>query len=73
MLKIWERVLLVSPISTHDDFFDLGGHSFTSVELFILIEEQFGQKLPTATLFQAPTIKMMCDLMVLQNSDTPLL
>ena len=73
MLKIWERVLQVSPISTHDDFFDLGGHSFTSVELFILIEEQCGQKLPTATLFQAPTIKMLCDLMVLQNCDTPLL
>ena len=53
---IWEQVLGVQLIGAHDNFFALGGHSLLAVRLFTAIEKAFGQRLPLATLFQAPTI-----------------
>ena len=56
LARIWEEVLKVEPIGVHDNFFELGGHSLLAVRLFAAIERKFGQRLPLATLFQAPTI-----------------
>lgn len=70
MLKIWEDVLKVSPISTNDDFFDLGGHSLLSVLLFAEIEKWFGVYLSTATLFQAPTISQLSKFVITASPGT---
>jgi aspartate racemase len=56
LARIWRELLGVWPISVTDNFFDLGGHSLLVVRLFAEIEKQFGQHLPMTTLFQAPTI-----------------
>jgi amino acid adenylation domain-containing protein len=56
LAHIWEEVLKVAPIGVHDNFFELGGHSLLAVRLFAAIERKFGQRLPLAALFQAPTI-----------------
>ena len=53
---IWEQVLGLRSIGARDNFFNLGGHSLIAVRLFTEIEKVFGQRLPLATLFQAPTI-----------------
>ena len=58
---IWEMVLGVSPIGIYDNFFDLGGHSLLAVELFAHIENVFGKKLPLASLFEAPTIEQLAE------------
>jgi amino acid adenylation domain-containing protein len=55
--QIWEDVLNVRPIGVTDNFFTLGGHSLLAVRLIALLQQQFGQNLPLATLFQAPTIE----------------
>jgi len=63
LTEIWEKVLAVKPIGIRDDFFDLGGHSLLAVRLFGLIEQSFGKRIPLATLFQAPTIEQLADVL----------
>jgi acyl carrier protein len=62
MNQIWEETFNFSPIGIHDDFFELGGHSLLAVRLFALVEEKTGRKLPLTTLFKAPTIAQLADL-----------
>ena len=56
---IWEDVLSVDRIGIHDDFFDLGGHSFLAVRSIARIERAFGVSLPLAVLFEYPTVEAL--------------
>jgi len=59
LASLWEQVLRKNPIGVDESFFELGGHSLLALRLFALIEQAFGQALPIATLFQAPTIELL--------------
>jgi amino acid adenylation domain-containing protein len=56
LIKIWERVLGVSPIGIDDNFFDLGGHSLLAVRLLSEVEKIDGRCLPLATMFRSATV-----------------
>lgn len=60
---IWESVLGVSPVGAHDNFFDLGGHSLLAAVLFAEIDRQLGVRLPMATLFGAPTVARLAEVL----------
>lgn len=62
ILKIWEHTLGVQPIGVTDNFFDLGGHSLLAVKVFAQFEKVFERKLPLATLFKAPTIRQLAEI-----------
>lgn len=57
----WQQVLGTKEIGIHDDFFDLGGNSWLAVRLFTNLQDVTGHNLPLATLFQAPTIAALAD------------
>ena len=56
MIDLWERLLRISPIGVHDNFFDLGGDSLIAIDLFMEIEKTFQKDLPISALMQAPTV-----------------
>jgi thioesterase domain-containing protein/acyl carrier protein len=56
---VWEEVLGVKGIGIEDSFFDLGGHSLLALKLVDRVEKAFGQRLPVATIFTAPTVATM--------------
>jgi acetoacetyl-CoA synthetase len=56
LTEIWERVLGTSPISPHDNFFDIGGTSLLTAPLFQQIAIRLGRRLPLSTILHAPTI-----------------
>jgi acyl-CoA synthetase (AMP-forming)/AMP-acid ligase II/thioesterase domain-containing protein/NAD(P)-dependent dehydrogenase (short-subunit alcohol dehydrogenase family)/acyl carrier protein len=56
LARLWSDVLKRPELGVHDNFFELGGKSLQAARLFARIDEVFGQKLPLATLFKAPTI-----------------
>ena len=62
LARIWEEILGVEHVRISDDFFDLGGSSLLAVNLFAQINKSFGRLLPLATLFEAPTIEQLADL-----------
>lgn len=63
LVKIWQEVLGVSPIGVTDDFFDLGGHSLKVARLADRLEQVYHYRLPLTTLFQAPTIAQLAQVL----------
>ncbi|NWG12193.1 MAG: non-ribosomal peptide synthetase, partial [Acidobacteria bacterium] len=63
LARLWEKLLKVRPVGVTDNFFDLGGHSLLAVRLFAEIERAFGKSLPMTTMFQAPTISHLAEIL----------
>jgi phthiocerol/phenolphthiocerol synthesis type-I polyketide synthase E len=63
--QIWQELLGVESVGLDQNYFDLGGDSVQAVRLFAEIEKIFKVKLPLATLFEAPTIHELAQ--VLRN------
>lgn len=59
LLAIWERALGIHDIERDDDFFDLGGHSLLAVEVFDAIERSLGVRISLASIFEAPTVRLL--------------
>src|SRR4051794_21660222 len=56
-----ERLLGVRGIQPMDDFFDLGGHSLTGMQLLADAAERFQVNLPLSTLLESPTIHALAE------------
>jgi thioesterase domain-containing protein/acyl carrier protein len=59
LLRLFEDLLLVGPIGVNDNFLELGGNSLLAAQLAMRIEKETGHSVPTATLFQAPTVEQL--------------
>ena len=54
---IWGELLKAERVGAGDDFFALGGDSLLAMQLFFVIEDRMGVRLPVAAIFEAPTLR----------------
>jgi fengycin family lipopeptide synthetase E len=57
--RIWEEILNRGDLGEDDDFFDLGGHSLTAVQMVSFVEERMKVELPINVVFDAPTLRAL--------------
>ncbi|MFD2767146.1 SDR family NAD(P)-dependent oxidoreductase [Micromonospora eburnea] len=70
LAQVWGRVLGVDQVGAEDDFFELGGNSLVAVQLIGQVRTALGVKLPMRSLFAAPTVAAMAEL-VSKTDDKP--
>jgi thioesterase domain-containing protein len=68
LVDVFERLLNVRPISVTGNFFALGGHSLLAVRLFSEIAGLCGGKLPPSTLFRAPTVELLAEILAQEGA-----
>ena len=68
LVSIFERLLEVRPVSVTGNFFSLGGHSLLAVRLFSEIAKLCGSKLPPSTVFRAPTVESLANLLTQEGA-----
>lgn len=56
LARIWCDVLEIEAVGVHDNFFDVGGHSLSLVEVHRRIRDQLGGRVQIVDLFRDPTI-----------------
>jgi amino acid adenylation domain-containing protein len=71
LVGLWEDLLRVKGIGVNQSFFELGGDSLLAIRLFSEVERLTGMRLPLATLFNAPTVRQMCDTLLERLLDDP--
>lgn len=54
--EIWSDILKINKININDNFFDLGGHSLSSIQLICQIQKKFGISIPMQKFLDSPTI-----------------
>ena len=53
---VWADVLGVPAVGRHDNFFDLGGHSLTSLQVTVRVSQLLGVELAARQLFDTPRL-----------------
>jgi acyl carrier protein len=65
MAALWSDLLGIEPIGVYDNFFiDLGGHSLLGTQLISRLREMYQIDIPLRSLFEAPTIAQLSELIV---------
>jgi acyl-coenzyme A synthetase/AMP-(fatty) acid ligase/acyl carrier protein len=71
LAAIWATLLKLDRVGIQDDFFALGGHSLLGTQLMSRLKDAFGVDLPLASLFEAPTIAELGQLIEQMKNGQP--
>lgn len=58
---VWKNILSADEVDVDENFFNLGGHSISAVEIFGIVNDKFNLNLPLSVIFEAPTIRSLSD------------
>lgn len=70
--QIWERLLNQPRIDDNDNFFALGGHSLTALELSDLLKTEMGYDINLRDIFENPTIESLASVLISSKPRLPL-
>ena len=62
LADIWQPLFRVSPLSTDDDFFDLGGDSLSVVALLEKLKREWGAQIPLSDFLNQPSLASLASL-----------
>ena len=62
LADIWAHLLGVERVGAYDNFFELGGHSLLATRLLSRMHEAFQLELPLGSIFEAPTVAGLAQL-----------
>ncbi len=71
LAAIWAELLGREQIGIHADFFALGGNSLLAAELFAHIDKTLEHPLPLATIFEAPTVARLAEIIRAASAPRP--
>jgi len=63
---IWQDLLVLDHIGIHDNFFRIGGHSLLVTRVVARIQHEMGIELSLRSLFDAPTIAELAEIVISQ-------
>lgn len=61
LVRIFEMVLEVTPITVEDDFFAISDSSLDAASIVVAIEEALGTELPVSALLRASTVRALAE------------
>jgi acetoacetyl-CoA synthetase len=64
LVSVWSETLRTPDISPDSNFFDLGGDSLLALALFLAVERETGAFFPITTIYDAPTVAEMAELIL---------
>jgi len=67
--ELWQQALGFEQVGIHDDFFELGGHSVLAIQLLTRLRQTFELELPMGTLFEAPTVGELAEVVLRSLSE----
>ena len=71
LVRIWQSVLGVPSVGIADDFFALGGQSFTAVRMMGRVRELLGRELPLSVLLHSRTIEGLAAILEARAAGEP--
>jgi len=66
LAAIWAEVLKQERVARDANFFALGGHSLSAIRMLGRVAKQFGVRLSLRTLFEAPTVAELAEILDLE-------
>ncbi|MFK5893891.1 MAG: amino acid adenylation domain-containing protein [Pseudomonadota bacterium] len=69
--ELWELVLNIEHVGTHDNFFTLGGHSLLAAQLLVRIRNEFSVNIELKSIFKVSTISEQATMIdnLINNND----
>ncbi len=69
--EIWQAVLGLEQVGLHDAFFEVGGNSFSLIEVHGRLKQRFGDPLPVVKLFEHTTIAALAGYLANRETAAP--